>query len=549
MLFDQTLEEIRQEITQAELAGVSDEEYIALLTRHTANLLELVEKLNSEASQVVNLEAVLNLLFRNLSEPICVIDERLVILFCNDYWKRLFKNRGGDCGLLDFISKKDYMTLEKSVQKAGGRGKREIVTLRSEHSRKLISILPFHGFDKEFRFLLFALDDLAVRQITLEKEQSVTESGIRPGEKKDTGALRSEVLPIIDGFQFVIDKKCIIRSVSSEALRMLSFRRNELIGKNIRFLLQKNYLDQFDRVLEESDASGRKVRTEVELIDKQKVTRFFEITLVQDTDPSGWRGVALDIDRFRQREKDLINARENAEQNDKRKSDFLANLSHEIRTPLNGIVGFSSMLSRDDLKPEKREKYVRIIRSSTAQLLTLVNDIIDHSKIEAGRLKIIYSKVNIHQLLEDLQATFVSEAQRLKKKDIRLIKQTGSPSKDLVIKSDEVRLKQLMTNLLSNALKFTDKGNISFGYSLDKPGTIRFFVKDQGVGISKSAQRTLFQRFRQTQEGRKDKYKGTGLGLAISKGIVELMEGRIGVNSAPGKGSEFYFLLPLVECD
>ena len=90
MLFDQTLEEIRQEITQAELAGVSDEEYIALLTRHTANLLELVEKLNSEASQVVNLEAVLNLLFRNLSEPICVIDERLVILFCNDYWKRLF---------------------------------------------------------------------------------------------------------------------------------------------------------------------------------------------------------------------------------------------------------------------------------------------------------------------------------------------------------------------------------------------------------------------------------------------------------------------------
>jgi signal transduction histidine kinase len=292
--------------------------------------------------------------------------------------------------------------------------------------------------------------------------------------------------------------------------------------------------------------SNEKLRVELELIDKQKQGNFYEITFIRAQDNSGWTGICQNINRFKQREKELTLVKENAEQNNKLKSNFLVNLSHEIRTPLNGIVGFSNMLCRDDINPDKREKYQRIIKSSSVQLLTLVNDIIDHSKIEAGRLKIINHKVDIHQILEDLQATFVAEADRLNKKEIRLIKQTGSPRNKLVIKGDEIRLKQVLTNLLGNALKFTEKGDIRFGYDLDTPGSIRFFVKDTGIGITKSAQKTIFLRFKQTQEGKKDKYNGTGLGLAISKGIVELMGGKIGVESNARKGAEFYFLIPLV---
>jgi two-component system CheB/CheR fusion protein len=176
--------------------------------------------------------------------------------------------------------------------------------------------------------------------------------------------------------------------------------------------------------------------------------------------------------------------------------------------------------------------------------LTLVSDIIDISKIEAGQLKLSYVQVDVHQLLEDLQATFVAEANRLGKKNIRIIKQIEKPSAHLTINCDEIRLKQVLNNLLGNALKFTNDGDIRFGYTIMNDKTIRFYVRDSGIGISKAAQKIIFNRFKQTKEGEKDIYKGFGLGLAISKGIIEIMGGKIDVISEPENGAEFFFTLP-----
>lgn len=552
MLFDQTLEEIRQEISQAEISGVSDEEYIAMLSRHISNLVELVEQINSDSGKPESFESVLRLLFKNLSEPICVVDGNLNPLFYNSCWKKQFKGNKGNFLLKELLTKKDYSALQGSVEDAGHEYKRKLLTLKIEKNRKIVSILPFLGFDKKTKFLLIAFADDMVNQITEAEVQNKKRDKPEIWHN-DPGSFQEEILNLIDGFYFVMDEKLTFQFVSSRVQEQLGLRPTELINRKLTDILSPGSENAVREVVNNSSAAKnnteKKFKLEVELKDDGNNNYFYDLNLSRNYDKGLWMGICIKIHESKMREEHLISERDNAELNDKMKSNFLANMSHEIRTPLNGIIGFSSMLSRDEISSEKRDKYLRIIRSSTTHLLTLVSDIIDHSKIEAGQLKILTHKFNVHQVFDDLLATFITEAKRLEKKDLRIIKQVPKSGSELIIKCDEVRLKQVLNNLIGNALKFTPDGKICFGYSLESKGSIRFFVRDSGVGLTQSAQKTVFNRFKQTREGKKEKHDGTGLGLAISKGIVELMGGKIGVNSEPGEGSEFYFILPLEECE
>ena len=242
-------------------------------------------------------------------------------------------------------------------------------------------------------------------------------------------------------------------------------------------------------------------------------------------------------------EKELKIAKEQAIQADKLKSEFLANMSHEIRTPMNGILGFSQLLSKKDYPDENTNKFLKIINNSSKQLLNLINDIIDISKIEAKQLKISNVKTNINNLCNNLFSTFSIE-QNTSEKEIKLIYNKNNNFNGQII-ADESRLNQVLVNLIGNAIKFTDKGIIEFGYLLQKDRkNIEFYVKDTGIGISKENQKMIFDRFKQADSTSTRKYGGTGLGLAISKQLIKLMGGKIWLKTEIGIGSEFRFTIP-----
>ncbi len=243
-------------------------------------------------------------------------------------------------------------------------------------------------------------------------------------------------------------------------------------------------------------------------------------------------------------EETLQEAKRKAEESDRLKSLFLSNMSHEIRTPMNAIVGFAEMLQDTDLNREQKNRFLEVIIKSGDNLLRLINDIIDISKIEAGQLKFDYSDCLVNEMISDLETYFKQELVRQKKQHLNLYVQLGHPESDFALQTDCTRLKQILNNLIGNAVKFTDEGFIEFGYQI-KSGSIEFFVRDSGIGIAADKQKLIFERFGQVQEAISRNLSGTGLGLTISKNLVEMLGGAIWVDSIPGEGSTFFFNLPL----
>ncbi|GKH19681.1 sensor histidine kinase [Bacteroides thetaiotaomicron] len=246
-----------------------------------------------------------------------------------------------------------------------------------------------------------------------------------------------------------------------------------------------------------------------------------------------------DITQLKETEKQLTLAKEKAENADLSKSAFLANMSHEIRTPLNAITGFAEILASANTEEEKAQ-YQEIIKMNADLLLQLVNDILDMSKIEAGTLEFVYTKVDINLLLSDLRQLFqmrVNDAG----KNIRIIAEPSLPS--CSIETDRNRVAQVLSNFTTNAIKFTQEGTISIGYEA-RDTELYFYVTDSGAGIPADKLPEVFGRFVKLN---KDK-KGTGLGLSISKTIVNKLEGQIGADSVEGKGSTFWFTIPYRTC-
>ncbi len=262
-----------------------------------------------------------------------------------------------------------------------------------------------------------------------------------------------------------------------------------------------------------------------------------------DNNLLGIIGISRDITEMEETRQRLILAKEKAEESDRLKTAFLANMSHEIRTPMNAIIGFSDLLAEDDLTPEDKKDFILKIKNSGRSLMALINDIIDIAKIEAGQLKVSESACDINSILKDIHSTFDELKSISGKKSINLNLVVPDKTEKLIVVTDPMRLQQIMTNLLSNALKFTEFGSIEFGYKIDGD-FLSFFVKDTGIGILRSKQKLLFQRFSQLDPSTTRKYGGTGLGLAISKNLVDLLGGNIGMESNPGKGSLFYFNIP-----
>lgn len=259
---------------------------------------------------------------------------------------------------------------------------------------------------------------------------------------------------------------------------------------------------------------------------------------------TGLVGISIDVTERHLANQKLREARKKAVESDKLKSAFLANMSHEIRTPMNGIIGFSNLLKMGGADKDQQMEYLGFIEKCGNTLLSLIDDIIDISKIEAGQLTVRETETCITDILHEVFVSFDRNriSENNKAVELRLIlPDTSCP---LYIRTDPCRFKQVISNLIGNALKFTEEGFVEFGYKTAS-GEVEFYVKDTGIGIPKDKFRIIFDRFGQVITNDKHNQKGTGLGLAISVNIVKLLGGKMWLESEVGKGSTFFFTLPL----
>jgi|WetSurMetagenome_2_1015567.scaffolds.fasta_scaffold00545_8 signal transduction histidine kinase/CheY-like chemotaxis protein len=239
-----------------------------------------------------------------------------------------------------------------------------------------------------------------------------------------------------------------------------------------------------------------------------------------------------------------ISQQEKAQLADKLKSSFLANMSHEIRTPMNGILGFSELLKEPNLTGEQQQSYISIIEKSGERMLNIINNIIDISKIESGLMNLDIKLSNINEQIDYIHSFFKPEVE---KKGVELYIKKSLPSREAIVKTDPEKLFAILMNLVKNAIKYTDKGSIELGYNKKTEREnveLEFYVKDTGIGIPKERQEAIFERFIQADITDKSAYQGAGLGLSISKAYIEMLAGKVRVESIPGKGSVFYFTIP-----
>lgn len=238
--------------------------------------------------------------------------------------------------------------------------------------------------------------------------------------------------------------------------------------------------------------------------------------------------------------KELEKQKRKAEESDRMKSTFLANMSHEIRTPMNGILGFADLLRDPDFSKNEQDKFIKVIQKSGDRMLATINNIIDISKIEAGLEEVRLEEIKIDELMIDLHNFFLPEAN---KKSIKLEFKNTSNNSKLLFVSDSYKLNAILTNLIKNAIKFTDDGSVGVDYALNH-NTLNVLIKDTGIGISIEKQNLIFNHFVQGDSNGNKYYEGSGLGLSISKGYASLLNGNLSVESVLNEGSKFTLRIP-----
>jgi len=347
------------------------------------------------------------------------------------------------------------------------------------------------------------------------------------------------------------DLEGIIIDISPSIKHFSEFKRDELLGTNVDNL----YYDPHARedLLNTIRKSGELRDYELKFKTKSGKVMYVSVNarMICDDEgrPNHIDGALRDITERKISEQELTIAKEQAEKSDYLKSAFLANMSHEIRTPMNGILGFAGLLKEPNLSGEEQQEYIQIIEKSGARMLNIINDIMNISKVESGQMEVTLSKTNINEQIDYIYTFFKPEVES---KGMQIFVKKSLAYNEAIIESDREKIYAILTNLVKNAIKFTHTGFIEFGYRYciretsqnSSEGELEFFVKDTGIGIRDEQKGIIFERFRQGSESLSRNYEGAGLGLSISKAFVEMLGGRIWVESKEGDGAIFYFTIP-----
>ncbi len=366
-------------------------------------------------------------------------------------------------------------------------------------------------------------------------ERKLNELAVKESEEKHRQILKTAM----DGF-WLADSKGRLLEVNETYCRMSGYSEQELLTMSIADLEVSETPADIASHLEKIFTAGE---DRFETQHQRKDGSVFDVEIsVQCRHAEGGCFVVFinDITGRKLAELELIKAKEKAEESDRLKSAFLANMSHEIRTPMNGILGFAQLLKEPNLSGLEQREYIRIIEKSGKRMLNIIQDIVDIAKIESGQMEVSVSFTNINDQIEYIYHFFTPEVE---KKGMKLRYMNTLPAKEATILTDREKLHAILTNLVKNAIKYTNAGSIEIGY-LKKGDNLEFFVKDTGIGIAQDRQEAIFERFIQADISNKRAHDGAGLGLSIARAYVEMLGGTIRVESEEGHGSMFYFTVP-----
>ena len=342
---------------------------------------------------------------------------------------------------------------------------------------------------------------------------------------------------------FITDKEGKYIYVNQQAVDLLGYSKEEFFTFTIADIVPKNKIEEYIQTFQQFFITGNSY-SELELVKKDGSHAETDLNAVML--PNGWiYGSCRDISKRKQLEIDLIKAKEKAEESDRLKTAFLTNISHEIRTPLNGVLGFTELIRTEGLKVEEQQQFIVHIEKSGIRLLNLLNDIISFSIIESQQTKVSVTETNINEHVEHIYYSFKLAAEQ---KDLHISFKNELTSDKAFIRTDKEKLFVVLTNLVKNAIKFTQTGSVELGYAV-KDDFVEFYVKDSGTGISDEQKIFIFERFRQGSDSLTRNYEGAGLGLSISKAYVEMLGGKIWVEDNTGKngydrGCTFFFTIP-----
>ena len=349
----------------------------------------------------------------------------------------------------------------------------------------------------------------------------------------------------------ITDLEGNIEYVNPKFSEITGYTREEAMGQNPRILKTGEQGPEFYDELWKTIKAGKEWRGEFHNKRKNGTT-FWEMSSISPVrnhlnEITHFIAIKDDVTERKKWEDRLQEAKEKAEESDRLKSAFLANMSHEIRTPMNAILGFSELLKNQGLAESDRNEYINIISTKGNDLMMIISDLIDISRIESGDMKLARTRLRVNELVSEVFEQTKKEKDLKGKEPVQIRKKVSVEGEPIIL-SDKNRLRQVFTNLLSNALKFTKEGFIETGYQI-RDQYIHFYVKDTGIGIDKDKQEIIFERFRQADDSHTRKFGGTGLGLAISRQIIGLLGGEIWVESNPGQGSTFWFSIPFEEIE
>lgn len=471
------------------------------------------------------------------NDIIFLVDKNMIIVEANDRATETYQRDRNELiglSLRDIKAPGAVKNIEEERRILDEKG---YATYESEHVRKDGTVLPVEISAKKVEIEGVKYYQSICRDIT---ERKIAEQVLKESEERFRKIFEESPLSIV-----MTGKDLGIIRVNAEFTRMTGYSEDELRTKQLRDIIHPDYMSNDDisflRLVAEEipvyHTENKYVRkdgnviwgsTTISVIRNNRDEVQYFLTMIED------------ITFRKNSEAELIAAKEKAEESDRLKTAFLHNISHEIRTPMNAIIGFSALLNEPDTTEEERKQYIDIIFQSGSHLLSIINDIVDIANIESGQAKVNIREINLNSSMRSLLEQFSYK----EKPDLLTINlSTGLPDEKAVIMTDSTKLIQVLSNLINNATKFTREGTIDFGYTVND-SFLEFYVKDTGIGIPPEFHEKIFDRFFQVDNLISRKFGGTGLGLSISKANIELLGGKIWLNSKPGEGTEFRFTIP-----